>query len=86
MIAAIALMFLADAPTTCAPAGSHALRAGARLLPAIATVEPKPFEPDFTTSASFDGSPAEGEETGEATEPQPDQAPVQCEEVAIPIV
>lgn len=79
MSAAIALMFLAEAATTCPP-GDNRLRAGASVVQAIVSVEPKVYNPPVprlaasneATDSSERGSAEDGEE------PQADQLADQC--------
>jgi len=86
MGAAVALIFLAEAATTCAPAGSTRLKAGATVVPAIVTVQADPFDPSALTSASAT-DPTEPKQTGPRVvteDPDADQAEEQqCAEPTV---
>jgi hypothetical protein len=79
MSAAIALMFMAEAATTCAPADTHRLRAGATIVQAIVSVEPRVFDPAAPKPAASNEGPDSGAgPTANTDEPESGQPANQC--------
>ena len=78
MIAAYALILLADVASTCPAPGSARLGGGAKLVLPVGTFEPLPFEP-LGPATSIVTKPTEIQHTG-ATAPQGDPQSVNEDE------
>jgi hypothetical protein len=88
MIAASALILLAEATASCALPGSERLGGDAMVVRPVGTFEPIPFERlgPATSVQSDDGKIHQTEATPEANQPDADRPAEQCEAVAIPII
>ena len=87
MIAASALILLAEATTSCALPGSDRLGGGATIVRPVGTFEHIPFERlGPATSVHGDGGKIRQTEATVGAEPDSDRPAKQCEGVAIPIV
>jgi hypothetical protein len=83
MSAAIALIFLAEAAATCAPVDTNRLRAGASVVQAIVTIQPKSSMQLAPTPAATDGY--EFGPTASTDEPETAEPVDQCKVPPTPI-
>lgn len=83
MIAAFALILLAEAPASCALPGSDRLGGGALLVRPGVTFKPMSVEPAARSDSKIHLAQADPEAN---QEPDADQPAEQCEVVATPIV
>jgi len=87
MIAASALILLAQATVSCTLPGSDRLGGDAMIVRPVGTFERVPFERlGPATDIRSDGGKIHDTRATAEAEPDSDQPPEQCEAVAIPIV
>ena len=86
MSATVALMFFAQAATTCPAVAPQRLRGGANVLQAIATVEAGSFEPEAFTPAAVEEPVEQSDQNAESAGPEASQPAEQCEDMPAPIV